>query len=59
MFKNEFFDLNRGEYIKKIDSFHMDSPFRRFSTCLWQNAHVNTVRCAMMYDMHFPFPKML
>ena len=24
---------------------------------MWQNAHVNTVRRAMMCDVYFPFPK--
>ena len=34
-------------------------PFRRFSTRVWQNARVNTVRRAMVCDVYSPFPKIL
>ena len=34
-------------------------PFRRFSMHVWQNACTNTVRRAMVCDVHFPFSKML
>ena len=32
-------------------------PFRRFSTCMWQNVHVNTIRHVMVCNVYFPFPK--
>ena len=31
----------------------------KFSTRVWQNARANTVRRAMVCDVHFPFSKML
>ena len=31
------------------------SPFRRFSTRVWQNARANTVKLAMVCDMYFSF----
>ena len=34
-------------------------PFRRFSTHVWQNARVNTVRRAMVCDVFSPFPKIV
>ena len=33
-------------------------PFR-FSTCMWQNARVNTVRGAMLCNVYFSFSKIL
>ena len=27
--------------------------------CMWQNAHANTVRHAMVCDVYFPFSKIL
>ena len=35
------------------------SPFRKFSTRMWQNARANTVRRAMVCDAYFPFSKFL
>ena len=32
-------------------------PFRRFSMCVWQIAHTNTVRRAMVCNVYFPFSK--
>ena len=31
----------------------MPGAFRRFSTCVWQNARANTVRRAMVCDVYF------
>ena len=39
--------------IKNITS----GPFRRFSTCKWQNACINTVMRVMVCDVYFPFPR--
>ena len=44
---------------KKLFSSYGQALLWRFSTCVSQNAHVNTARCAMMCDMQFPFPKIL
>ena len=46
--------------IKNYDSSDKNAgPFRRFPTYVWQNAHVNIVRHAMVCDVYFPFPKIL
>ena len=37
----------------------MADPFRRFSTCVWQNACVNAVGRAMVCEVYFPFSKTL
>ena len=37
----------------------LTGPFRRFSTHVWQNAHINTVRCTMVCDVYSLFPKLL
>ena len=34
-------------------------PFERFSLHVWQNTHVNTVRCAIVCHVYFSFPKIL
>ena len=33
--------------------------FRRFSTCMRQNARINTVRRVMVSDVYFPFSNIL
>ena len=46
----------------KILSWHMKvglGPFKRFLTCMSENAHANAVRCAMVCDVYFPFTKIL
>ena len=42
-------------------TFGKDDPgaFKRFPMHVWQNACTNTVRSAMVHDVHFPFSKML
>ena len=30
-------------------------PFRKLSVCIWQNAHANTVRCAMSIFLFLKF----
>ena len=37
----------------------ISGPFRGFSMRVWQNAHVNTVRDAMVCKVYFPFSKIL
>ena len=34
-------------------------PFKRFSTCVLQNVHVNNIRCAMVCNVCFSFSKIL
>ena len=41
------------------DILATSGPFRRFSTRVWQNAHANTVRRAIVCDFYFPFSKTL
>ena len=36
---------------------HLAGPFRRFSTRVRQNAHINNVRRAIVCDLYFPFLK--
>ena len=38
---------------------HNASPFRRLSTSMWQNGGINSIRCAMVWDVYFSFPKLL
>ena len=41
-------------YLKILESFYTTTGnFRRFSTRVWQNACVNTVRRAMVYYVYF------
>ena len=35
------------------------SPFSRFSTGVWQIAHIDTLRCAMVCDVYLPFHRIL
>ena len=37
----------------------MSGPFRIFPTLVWQNAHENSVRRAMVCDVYFSFSKIL
>ena len=37
----------------------LSDPFWRFSSRVLQSARVNAVRCAMVCDAYFPFPKVL
>ena len=53
--QNNFKDLSVGRCRASDNSGH----FRQFSTPVWQNACVNAVRCAMVCDVYFPFPKIL
>ena len=45
-------------HIFTTSTYHTGS-FRRFSTRVWQNADVNTIKRAMVCDVYFPFPKIL
>ena len=40
-------------------TLYSSCPFRRFSPHMGENAHVNTVRCTMVCDVYFFFPKTL
>ena len=42
-----------------IQNNFKDLSVGRCSTPVWQNACVNAVRCAMVCDVYFPFPKIL
>ena len=39
--------------------YYFSDPFKRFFTYMWQNAHVNNVRCAMVCNVCFSFSKLL
>ena len=39
--------------------FKIAGPFTRLSTRVWQNAHENTARRAMVCDIYFTFSKIL
>ena len=45
-------------HIFTTSTYHT-GPFRRFSTRVWQNADVNTIKRAMVCGVYFPFPKIL
>ena len=40
-----------------ISKWLVTDPFRRFSTHVWQNARVNNIRRAMVYDEYFFYVK--
>ena len=42
-----------------IKTKHDTGTFRWFSTDMWQNAHINTIRHATMCDLYFSFSKIL
>ena len=46
------------KYQVKINS-SQSGPFRRFLMRVWQNACVDTARCAMVCDVYFPFSKIV
>ena len=36
-----------------LNSATCPGPFRRFSTCVWQNALINTVKCLIVCNLYF------
>ena len=52
------FTKKSNEHLK-LDSGSKPSPFRGFSTSMWQNAHVSNMWHAMVCDKYFSFSKIL
>lgn len=51
--------LGKKEKIPEPEILRKKDHNASLSTTMWQNGGINSIRCAMVWDVYFSFPKLL